>query len=137
MACRLSFKAGKLLSSAEMILASSQPIAKTLPKLREQSSTHADLEVSLQPISQCLQDIETAKGDLKSSGLQISTDLKNLLARFERRWLEVSRYAQARGVRIKEMLAKFGGAAMTVKDGTLPRGWSKMRNRNNIPLYTV
>lgn len=68
------------------------------------------------PIVQHLADIQQSAKDLKDGGCDLSPDLVNLVKRFEKRWMEVSRYAHTRRVRINECLSKFGSAP--VRDGS-------------------
>ena len=99
-----------------MTLASAQPIAQTLPRLRLQAARHEELQTSIEPIAQHLEDIQQSASDLKDGGCDLSPDLVNLAKRFERRWKDVSQYAHARSLRLNESLSKFGSAP--VRDGS-------------------
>lgn len=107
---------GQLLTTAEMKLTSAQPIAQTLPKLRLQAAKHEELQTSIAPIVQHLEDIQQSVKGLKDGGCDLSLDLVNLVKRFEKRWMDVSRYAHTRRVRINECLSKFG--SVPVRDGS-------------------
>ena len=108
-------KVGQLLTAAEMQLTSAQPIAQTLPRLRLQAAKHEELQTSMAPIVQHLKDIQQSVKDLKDGGCDLSPDLMNLVKRFEKRWMDVSRYAHNRSVRLNESLSKFG--SVPVRDG--------------------
>ena len=108
-------KVGQLLTAAEMQLTSAQPIAQTLPRLRLQAAKHEELQTSMAPIVQHLKDVQQSVKDLKDGGCDLSPDLTNLVKRFEKRWMDVSRYAHNRSVRLNESLSKFGSAP--VRDG--------------------
>lgn len=70
----------------------------------------------MEPIAQHLEDIQQSAKDLKDGGCDLSPDLVNLVKRFEKRWMDVSRYAHTRSVRLNESLSKFGSAP--VSDGS-------------------
>jgi dystrophin len=133
----LCTQVARLLTSVEMKLTSAQPIPQTLPQLRILAAEHEEVEAILEPLEKLLEDVQLSKKNLLKMGFSPSLDLSNLISRFDRRWVEVSRYGHARGVRLNEVLAKFGSSSIPIRDGTLPRGWSKVKHDNSSPLYTM
>ena len=113
---------GRLLTSTEMKLASAQPVAQTLPKLRIQAADHEEVEALLDPLEKLLEEVQQSKKTLLKMGFSPSVELDNLVGRFDRRWVEVSRYGHARGVRLNEVLAKFGSSSIPIRDGSK---WSR------------
>ena len=101
-----------------MKLTSAQPIPQTLPQLRILAAEHEEVEAILEPLEKLLEDVQLSKKNLLKMGFSPSLDLSNLISRFDRRWVEVSRYGHARGVRLNEVLAKFGSSSIPIRDGS-------------------